>query len=100
MIAAIYLDGGYAPAKEFILQYGKLETEIISTNYKGAVQEFLQKKGTELPRYEIEKSGKDNAPMFKATAFAMGITACGEGGSKKEAEQKAAKILLDQLSKK
>lgn len=97
VIAAIYLDGGYAPAKAFILTHGRLEQESIPQNYKGAVQEFLQKKGEEPPHYETEKSGKDNAPIFHATATAMGITAHGDGGSKKEAEQEAAKALLDKL---
>ena len=97
VIAAIYLDGGYAPAKAFILAHGRLEQESIPKNYKGAVQEFLQKKKVATPQYEIEKSGKDNAPVFKATVLAMGVTAQGEGGSKKEAEQEAAKALLDKL---
>lgn len=100
VIAAIYLDGGYTPAKEFILTHGRLEQESIPRNYKGAVQEFLQKKGVEPPRYKTEKSGKDNAPVFKATVFAMGVMACGEGGSKKEAEQEAAKALLENLKRK
>ena len=97
VIAAIYLDGGYEPAKAFILKNGRLETEPIPVNYKGELQEFLQKQGLDAPRYETEKSGKDNAPVFHANATAEGISANGEGGSKKEAEQAAAKALLDKL---
>ncbi|MBQ7948346.1 MAG: ribonuclease III [Clostridia bacterium] len=97
VIAAIYLDGGYEPAKAFILEHGHLETQQSTQNYKGALQEFLQAKGEKAPVYETEKAGKDNAPVFFAKVSAMGKFASGEGGSKKEAEQQAAKALLAQL---
>ena len=99
MIAAIYLDGGYAPAKAFILTHGRLEKEAYPTNYKGALQEFLQKQGKEPPVYEVKKTGKDNAPLFQATATADGVRAVGDGRSKKEAEQEAALLLLEKLKK-
>ena len=94
VVAAIYLDGGYDVAKAFIVKYGRLEMQSGSTNYKGALQEFLQSQGEQPPVYETVKSGKDNAPTFVATAVAMEKTATGEGGSKKEAEQQAAERLL------
>ena len=97
VVAAIYLDGGYEAAKAFIVKYGRLETQAVSANYKGALQEFLQSKGEQPPTYETVKEGKDNAPTFYAKAFAMGETATGEGGSKKEAEQQAAQSLLQKL---
>ena len=100
VIAAIYLDGGYAPAKAFILEHGRLELQSVPTNYKGALQEFLQGKGEQPPIYQTEKSGKDNAPVFFAKVIALGKQATGEGGSKKEAEQQAAKALLNALRKK
>lgn len=98
VVAAIYLDGGYASAKAFILKHGRLETQAQTENHKGALQEWLQGKGEQPPVYRTEKSGKDNAPVFRATVTAMGKQAIGEGGSKKEAEQQAAKALLDKLS--
>lgn len=98
--AAIYLDGGYAAAKEFILAHGKLDEKSVSANYKGLLQEALQKRGEQPPCYKIEKSGMDNAPVFRATATAAGLSAQGKGGSKKEAEQEAAKAFLDKLLKK
>ena len=99
VIAAIYLDGGYVPAREFILTHGNLETQENAANYKGALQEYLQGKGEQFPVYQTEKSGKDNAPVFRATVSAMDKHAIGEGGSKKEAEQQAAKRLLETLMK-
>ncbi len=98
VVGAIYLDGGYAPAREFILKNGRLEKESIPVNHKGELQEFLQKRGEMPPRYETEKSGKDNAPVFQATVTAMGKSAQGVGRSKKEAEQEAAEALLNLLS--
>jgi ribonuclease-3 len=99
VIAAIYLDGGYDAAKKFIVKYVRLEEQSAPANHKGALQEFLQSKGETTPTYETVKSGKDNAPTFVAKAEAMGETATGEGSSKKEAEQQAAKNLLDKLVK-
>lgn len=98
VIAAIYLDGGYEPAKAFILRHGNLESQSAAQNYKGLLQEFLQSKGEQPPEYETEKTGKDNAPVFRAKVSAMGRIATGEGGSKKEAEQQAAQALLKMLS--
>ena len=97
VVAAIYLDGGYAPAKAFILRYGRLETQSQPQNHKGTLQEWLQGKGEQPPVYETVKSGKDNAPVFRATVTAMDKQAMGEGGSKKEAEQQAAQALLRKL---
>jgi len=99
VVAAIYLDGGYAPAKAFILRFGNLEENAVSVNYKGSLQEFLQQKGEELPIYRTEKFGKDNAPIFRAEVSAMGKQAIGEGGSKREAEQEAAKTLLQHIKR-
>lgn len=99
VVAAIYLDGGYESAKAFILKYGRLEEEAYPTNYKGALQEYLQKQGKPMPVYEVKKTGKDNAPLFQAIATADGISAVGDGRSKKEAEQEAALLLLEKLKK-
>lgn len=99
VVAAIYLDGGYEAAKTFILRHGKLEEQLQPKNYKGELQELLQKRGGQVPNYSVQKSGKDNAPVFEATVSALGKSAVGKGGSKKEAEQAAANALLDKLSK-
>ncbi len=95
LVAAIYLDGGYEPVKEFILER---MSDRDTTNYKGALQELLQGKGESLPVYETVKYGLDNAPVYEATATALGFVGKGEGKSKKSAEQLAAKDLLEKLS--
>ena len=67
-------------------------------NYKGELQEFLQKKGLPTPSYSLQKEGKDNDPMFVCLAEAEGKSASGRGKSKTAAEQEAAKNLLAVLS--
>ena len=94
LVAAIYLDGGYESAKKFVLER---MSDRDDTNYKGELQEFLQKNGEDYPSYELEKQGKDNAPVYFAKVSALGRTAVGEGKTKKAAEQLAAKKLLEQL---
>jgi hypothetical protein len=81
----------------FVLQKDSERIALQEKKTKGALQEILQGKGEQPPVYETVKSGKDNAPTFVATVVAMGETATGEGGSKKEAEQQAAQRLLAKL---
>ena len=97
--AAIYLDGGYDQAKRFILRYAVFKKSRGCQNPKGALQEWLQAQGKALPVYTCQKSGKDNAPVFRCQVTAQNKTAYGEGGSKKQAEQLAAENLLKELSK-
>ena len=96
IVAAIYLDGGYAEAKAFILKYGNLRDVSIG-NPKGELKEYLEKMGEIPPRYEVEKTGKDNAPVFYCVVYALGQTAKGQGKTKKEAEATAAARLLWEL---
>lgn len=96
-LAAIYLDGGYASAKAFVEKTLLEEKTVSEGNPKSRLQEFLQSKGWALPVYESKKKGKDNAPVFECKVSAQGKTAYGEGGSKRQAEQNAARSLLDKL---
>lgn len=100
VIAAIYLDGGYAAAKAFMYTHGNLTLHTQNQNYKGALQEFLQGRGEDIPQYTFEKTGKDHAPMFQCIVTAMGERAEGDGRSKKEAEGIAASRLLWELKQK
>ena len=97
VIAAIYLDGGYAPAKKFIEKFGLDHIRPQAGNAKGELQEYLQNLGENPPVYKTEKIGKDNAPVFYATAYALGRSEKGEGSSKKQAEQAAAANLLREI---
>lgn len=96
--AAIYLDGGYSAAKKFIERHGNIHFDVDVGNPKGDLKEFLEKRGFSPPKYEmVEKTGKDNAPMFKYSASALGSVALGDGKSRREAESTAASRLLLEL---
>lgn len=98
VVAAIYLDGGYKCAKQFILRHLLKNAAVVrEENPKGELQEYLQGLGAELPKYSSQKTGADNAPTFDCEATAQGLTAHGVGKSKREAESKAAKALLNAL---
>ena len=95
--AAIYLDSGYRAAKKFISDNLVFRVE---RNFKGELQELLQKRGEHTPQYVLEKEGKDNNPLFVCHATASGVQAEGSGRSKAAAEQAAAKELLEILTDK
>lgn len=101
VIAAIYIDGGLNPAKEFIIQNLKEEIEIATKNvgkkdYKTVLQEELQKNGDVKIEYKIiNEVGPDHNKTFEAQVSLNGkVLATGEGKSKKEAEMQAAKKAL------
>lgn len=95
LIGAIYLDGGFASAKEFILKYvlSDMEKKQLFYDSKTILQEMIQKRRKEgSVSYEmIEASGPDHNKSFRVRVL-LGTKAMGEGvgHSKKEAEQEAA----------
>lgn len=101
VIAAIYIDGGLNPAKDFIINNLKDEIEIATNNvgrkdYKTVLQEELQKNGEVKIEYKIIKeSGPDHNKTFEAEVCLNGkVLATGIGKSKKEAEMEAARKAL------
>jgi ribonuclease-3 len=97
LLAAVYLDGGLEAARAFLARHPLEMEREISANYKGDLQEFLQKQGKALPVYTSEKQGKDNAPTYICVAAAEGCRGEGVGKTKVAAEQLAAKQLLKKL---
>ena len=105
VIAALYLDGGFAVARDFIErnwqeQYAGLNRDM--RDAKTALQEWAQsKKGGAAPTYKlVKREGPDHAPRFLIEVNVAGQTpATGEGSSKREAEQAAAQAMLAQLEK-
>jgi ribonuclease-3 len=66
---------------------------------KTALQEWAQKRGLELPAYEITgRSGPPHAPEFTVTATVGSSVASGTAGNRRAAEQAAAETLLNRLS--
>ncbi len=95
VIAAIYLDGGFDAAKDFVLRNWKPRMESLSgplRDSKTLLQEWAQGRGQGLPSYLIvDRSGPDHAPTFRVTVTIDGETVGeGQGKSKRDAEQAAA----------
>ncbi|MEO2018817.1 MAG: ribonuclease III [Fuerstiella sp.] len=103
LIAAVYLDGGYEAAGDFILRTFAKELENCSEgdaeNYKSLLQEEIQRDGSLVPQYVIvEERGPDHAREFHMAVQIGDQRFCGAWGrSKKEAEQKAAMNALDTM---
>ncbi|MEJ8474174.1 ribonuclease III [Roseibium algae] len=99
VIAAIYLDGGFEAAEQFI---GRLwQSRMVSLSgplrdAKTTLQEWAQSKGLPTPRYDvITRDGPDHAPMFVVGVTVQGLAqGQGRGGSKRIAEQSAAEAVL------
>jgi ribonuclease-3 len=104
VIGAIYLDSGLSAARRFIHEHllrgiDELLEDDEFRNYKSLVQEYAQKKFGSRPRYRVVSAkGPEHARTFfvelKLKGRAMGR---GEGKSKKEAEQLAARNALKRL---
>ena len=100
VIAAMYLDGGLEPARTFILGHilvGVEEGEIHHVkDYKTELQEVVQRRADQHLRYElVDSSGPDHMKRFTMAVFLNDAEiGRGDGHSKKEAEQEAAKAAL------
>ena len=104
VIAAIYRDGGLDEATKFVKAHFAPFLENISAirDPKSALQEHAQSKGLSLPEYIVEKrEGPDHNPIFHIKVIVSPLgEAQATGNSKREAEVKAAKKLLEQLNEK
>ena len=102
LVGAVYLDGGIAAARPFVLGiFGKAIDTVLETcdsgNPKGRLQEWLQKQYSgATPNYSIlVEEGPDHARSFTAVAEFNGKElGRGQGSSKKAAEIAAAKQAL------
>lgn len=104
VIAAIFLDGGLEPAKEFIIKNLSEPIEnatkhIGQKDYKTVLQEILQKNGNANIEYEIiDEKGPDHEKVFTAEVkLDNKVLAIGKGKSKKLAEMQAAQKALENL---
>lgn len=104
LIAAIYLDGGFEAAKQFVERRltEALENRTVVTsdeNYKSMLLEYAQAHGLGVPRYAIIKQeGPDHDRTFTVEVTIGGKRkGIGIGKNKKEAEQAAASIALEKL---
>ncbi len=98
VVGAIFLDQGYASAKQFITDHLLVETTSIIDNKlwqdsKSLFQEKAQAEREVTPRYEVlTETGPDHNKLFTVGVYLNGeLVAEGRGSSKQRAEQDAAR---------
>ncbi|PWE32495.1 ribonuclease III [Maritimibacter sp. 55A14] len=102
VIAAVYLDAGFEAARDAVLRlWGAriAQVEADARDAKTALQEWAQARGLNPPDYvELGRSGPDHAPHFTIEArLDSGEAARAEAPSKRQAQQAAARALLDRV---
>jgi ribonuclease-3 len=113
IVAALYLDGGWIVARDFILRtivepelaHMNLESRAIPVmDFKSALQEKLQAGGKKQPVYALVKEeGPEHKKTFTVEvrlpeADAADLVARAQGPTKKRAEQEAARQVLERLA--
>jgi ribonuclease-3 len=102
VIAAVYLDAGFEAARDLVLRLWGTRIDSVDADArdaKTALQEWAQARKLNPPVYtETARSGPDHAPNFTIEArLETGQAATGSANSKRNAEQAAAKALLEQV---
>ncbi len=106
VFGAVYLDGGFAAARDLILRLFAERLAALPAagelkDPKTRLQELLQGRGLKLPVYELTQvSGEAHAQQFTASCCAadLGRTTHGTGSSRQKAEQDAARRMLEVLA--
>jgi ribonuclease-3 len=106
VIGAVFLDGGLAPAermirKQILVKCLEITSDRTFHNFKGELLEYMQALGLGLPQYEVtEEHGPDHHKRFTIQVSTKGRKMGeGVGKNKKEAEQKAARMALENIEK-
>ena len=102
VIAASFLDGGMAAARQFIDKFILVDVpvkKLHNADYKTALQELVQQKKNQTLSYAlVGESGPDHDKHFDVEVSLNGrVIGTGSGSSKKRAEQMAAKKALETL---
>ena len=102
VIAAVYLDSGFDAAKSLVLRLwgqriGTVETD--ARDPKTSLQEWAQARAMPPPAYvELGREGPDHQPQFTVEVkLANGATETARAGTKRAAEQAAARALLTRM---
>ncbi|HUP86365.1 MAG TPA: ribonuclease III [Acidimicrobiales bacterium] len=105
VIGAVYLDGGWSAAADLVMNLlaDRIEEAAAGPggqDFKTRLQELAARKFEQLPRYDVYDEGPDHAKRFYAKVFLAGEERGeGEGRSKKQAEQGAARAAWIELQK-
>lgn len=104
VVGALYLDQGFESARAFVDKILERDIDRLLatrdlTNYKGVLQEEIQRTDTRLPEYVVvSEKGPDHDRVFVIEVRHRGTTiGRGEGRSKRIAEQAAAKDALQRI---
>ncbi len=102
VIAAVYLDAGFEDARALVLRlWGArvAQVEDDARDAKTALQEWAQARGQTPPVYTVtSRDGPDHAPVFTIKAqLDSGQHQVATAATKRQAEQVAARSLLDRL---
>ena len=105
LIGAIYLDGGFANAKNFINKFWGPYLDINEKNmqdFKTKLQELSQQKSKKLPEYKLlKKEGPSHSPVFTVSLKVLSLKKIKASGSSiRDAEKNAAKTALSLLNDK
>ena len=105
VIGALFLDGGLDSAKAFVLTFAEASVDaavksVSAKDYKTLLQEYVQHHHSgELEYTVIDISGPDHKRVFTMQVSIGGIVyGFGNGGTKQEAGQNAAKATLELLN--
>ena len=104
IIGGIYLDQGLETAKTFILRQLQPKLELLSPSSaqkdpKSRLQELMQKMGYHLPRYvmiDVQGQHHDQQFTIECQLDELPFSAQATASSRRNAEQQAARILLEQ----
>lgn len=104
LLAALYLDSDMERAREFVLEFVKgalKEAKPSFKDYKTMLQEIIQQNREETVRYHlVGEHGPDHDKRFIVEVHLnSNVIGHGEGRSKKEAEQQAAKEALELMGR-
>lgn len=104
LVGAVFLDGGFDAAREFVLRcfresFAECADIPSLENPKGELQELLQAKSPAAPRYQMTSAtGPDHDRSFECAVFHEGVElGRGSGKSKRAAESEAAQAALNRL---
>jgi ribonuclease-3 len=110
VVAAIYLDSDFDRCREVVLPWFEPALAAlpppnkVGKDAKTRLQEWLQARQQPLPVYTLEaESGEEHARSFRVRCELPGrpeVSALGDGGSRRAAEQVAAEAVLGQLERK
>ena len=105
VIGAIYLDAGFEACRRAVLPWFEVAVDAVPASKVGKdaktrLQEWLQARQRPLPQYELlAESGEEHARIFQVRVRLADppLSAEGEGGSRRAAEQQAAEAVLAQI---